>query len=322
MFALAVAVIAVAALVFGPAHATRLVEWIAARRRGGRSLRPFVAGADARLMALSDVARGRAPSLTERAAAVLPPRSLTDAERQELAGLRGCGFTWEELEEFAPLWGLDSRAVEAERARLADAVAAAEAAERARPVTPAERDAAYDVVLSELGAPSVDDDLARARESVDVAPAPAGPGAELLRLRAATNAAIARCEELRQQAAAAVAIERRLDALEHAPIQLRFSFAEPTFTAADLERIAEGRLDDGGPRVAAPPPLDRQLPGGLTRAQLAALVAEMRDDAARSIPGRVDLRAERINLQGQDGGSWTLAELEAALDRADPEDAR
>ena len=47
---------------------------------------------------------------------------LTEAQAVEVQGLRDCGFTFDELETYAPMWGLDRRAVAAERQRIEEAL--------------------------------------------------------------------------------------------------------------------------------------------------------------------------------------------------------
>jgi len=47
---------------------------------------------------------------------------LTAPERRELESLRECGFTWLELQEHAPSWGIDERAVAEERRRIEEAL--------------------------------------------------------------------------------------------------------------------------------------------------------------------------------------------------------
>jgi hypothetical protein len=51
-----------------------------------------------------------------------PARPLDALEREELESMRACGFSWAELEEYAAMWGMDTRSVATERRRIEDAL--------------------------------------------------------------------------------------------------------------------------------------------------------------------------------------------------------
>jgi hypothetical protein len=103
------------------------------RQRRATTITAFLMGPTGpmeRLDALSDLVkydrRGRRFERRDGVTYLMPAqpvRELTDGERDELVRLRDCSFTWEELEKYASLWGLDPRAVAAEHSRVEAALA-------------------------------------------------------------------------------------------------------------------------------------------------------------------------------------------------------
>jgi hypothetical protein len=47
---------------------------------------------------------------------------LTASQAAEVQDLRGCSYSWDEIVAYAPMWGLNARAVLAEQQRIEEAL--------------------------------------------------------------------------------------------------------------------------------------------------------------------------------------------------------